>query len=170
MHRSSNWKDTFRRFEGPEHPNKNYQQKKKNRLWRHCYRYTKNVTHKQRILVLSFNAYSLFFSVVITIVYTDKNLSSGDLASLFIRIWWYAVFHIKKYRHNDGCGLGVFGGHIGGRRNRDLAIWGAWHSAGGKVPAEEIKIDCRGIFEKMRSRKANEIKGFQIGIIWCRTW
>jgi hypothetical protein len=28
------------------------------------------------------------------------------------------------------------------------------------VPAEEIKIGCRGHFEKMPSRKANEIKGF----------
>ena len=28
------------------------------------------------------------------------------------------------------------------------------------VPAEEIKIDCRGVFEKRQSHKANEIKGF----------
>ena len=31
------------------------------------------------------------------------------------------------------------------------------------VPAEEIKIDCRGCFEKKRSREVNEIKGFAIG-------
>ena len=34
----------------------------------------------------------------------------------------YMIFHIKKYRHNDGGDRGVFGGHIGGRRKRDLAI------------------------------------------------
>lgn len=31
------------------------------------------------------------------------------------------------------------------------------------VPADGIKNDCRGIFEKRRSRKANKIKGFAIG-------
>ena len=34
-----------------------------------------------------------------------------------------------------------------------------------KVPAEEIKIEIWGRFEKRRSRETNEIKGFEISKI-----
>ena len=38
-----------------------------------------------------------------------------------------------------------------------------FYSVDEKVPAEEIKIEIWGRFEKRRSREANEIKGFVNG-------
>lgn len=41
-------------------------------------------------------------------------------------------------------------------------------SADKKISAEGIKTDCRGIFEKMPSRKTNEIKGLKTAIFSVR--
>ena len=128
-------------------------------------RISKIVMHKQRIQVLSFNDYSLFFLLVISIVYTDKNLSSGDLAFLFIRIWRLYDFLHKKIqaqrRRRPGCFWRVYW-RTQETRFGDLR---GFYSADEKVPAEEIKIEIWGRFEKRRSREANEIKGVEISKI-----
>ena len=134
--------------------------------WSLC-RISKIVMHKQRIQVLSFNAYSLSFLLVISIVYADKNLSSVDLASYFIQIREFDVFLHRKiqahWRQLPGCSRRVYWltpkTQFGDLRG--------FYSADKKVPAEEIKIDCRGLVCAKAPRIAPEKSELQR---WRNRW
>ena len=95
------------------------------RTW--CYTYrslcriSKIVMHKQRIQVLSFNAYSLSFLLVISIVYADKNLSSVDLASFFYTNSGVWCLSTSKDTSSLTAAAGVFSESV--LADTENAIW-----------------------------------------------